>query len=86
MIKFFRNAKLAVIGAISAVGTLGLALSTKAADYSASTTAAITSAGETVLGMFFTNLPIILGFVIAVILTLWGVRWILSQFHRGGRK
>jgi len=61
------------------------ALSVHAQDYSASTTAAITDAGETVLSMFFTNLPIILGFVIAVILTLWGVRWILSQFH-GKRK
>jgi uncharacterized membrane protein len=63
-----------------------IALPTHAADYSASTTAAITGAGETVLGMFFTNLPIILSFVVAVILTLWGVRWILSQFHRGGKR
>jgi len=75
---------------VSGIALAGLALvvglPTHAADYSASTTAAITNAGETVLGMFFTNLPIILGFVIAVILTLWGVRWILSQFHRGGRR
>lgn len=74
----------------SGIALAGLALvvglPSHAQDYSASTTAAIQSAGETVLGMFFTNLPIILGFVIAVILTLWGIRWILSQFHRGGRR
>jgi hypothetical protein len=62
---------------------LAAALPACAQDYSASTTAAITAAGTTVTTMFFTNLPIVLGFVVAVILTLWGVRWILSQFHRG---
>lgn len=69
---------LALFGAV-------LALPTHAQDYSASTTAAITSAGESVLSNFFTNLPIILGFVVAIIVTLWGIRWILSHF-RGGRK
>jgi len=78
--------KVAAIGAASVVGSFAAVAATKAADYSASTTAAITSAGESVLSMFFTNLPIILGFVVAVIITLWGIRWVLSQFHRGGRK
>jgi len=72
--------------ALFAFALLLTALPTHAQDYSASTTAAITSAGTTVLSNFFTNLPIVLGFVIAVIITLWGVRWILSQFHRGGKR
>jgi len=70
---------------VSAAPLAALALPAFAQDYNASTTAAITSAGTTVTGMFFTNLPVVLGFVVAVILTLWGVRWILSQFH-GRRK
>jgi len=78
--------KVALMGGSTVVGTLAIGMLAHAQDYSASTTAAIQSAGTTVLSMFFTNLPIILGFVIAVILTLWGVRWILSQFHRGGRR
>jgi len=75
--------RLAAVSGLSALGVAVAGLAAQAQDYSASTTEAITDAGETVLAMFFTNLPIILGFVIAVILTLWGVRWILSQFHRG---
>jgi Kef-type K+ transport system membrane component KefB len=78
--------KLALLGVSSTLGVLTAGLAVRAQDYSASTTQAITDAGETVLSMFFTNLPIILGFVIAVILTLWGIRWILSQFHRGGKR
>jgi len=54
-------------------------------DYTASTTAAINSAGESILGMFFTNLPYILTFVVAIVVTLWGVRWVLSHL-RGGRR
>lgn len=56
-----------------------------AADYTASTTAAINSAGESILGMFFTNLPVILTFVIAIVVTLWGIRWVMSHL-RGGRR
>jgi hypothetical protein len=70
---------LALVGAV-------LALPTHAQDYSASTTSAITSAGEAVLSNFFANLPIILGFVTAIVITLWGIRWIFSHFGRGGRK
>jgi len=80
-----KNLKRLSLYAIPGLGVMAMALPAAAQDYSASTTAAITSAGETVLSMFFTNLPIVLAFVIAVILTLWGVRWILSQFH-GRRK
>jgi len=79
-------AKYKIAGAIFSLALAVTALPTHAQDYSASTTAAITAGGETVLNMFFTNLPIILGFVIAVIMTLWGIRWILSQFHRGGKR
>jgi hypothetical protein len=78
--------KVALMGGSTTVGILAVTLFAHAQSYAASTTAAITSAGETTIGMFFTNLPVILGFVVAIILTLWGVRWILSQFHRGGRK
>lgn len=85
MNKLLSRARIAAIGGMATIGSL-VGLAAHAQDYSASTTAAITDAGETVLSMFFTNLPIILGFVIAVILTLWGVRWILSQFHGGKRK
>ena len=77
-----KAARYKVVGAIFTLALALTALPTHAQDYSASTTAAITSAGTVVLGMFFTNLPIILGFVIAIIVTMWGVRWVLSQFHR----
>lgn len=74
------------LAGISTVATgLLTAVVVRAADYSASTTAAITDAGETVVGMFFDNLPVILGFVIAIILTMWGVNWVLSHFRRGRR-
>lgn len=78
--------KLALLGASSTLGVLTAGIAVRAQEYSASTTEAIQSAGGTVLNMFFTNLPIILGFVIAVIVTMWGIRWILSQFHRGGKR
>lgn len=73
------------MGVATSIGGMAVGLVAQAQDYSASTTAAITAAGSTVLGMFFTNLPIILGFVIAVVLTMWGIRWVIGLF-RGGRK
>ena len=81
------NKKIALFGATVASVASGVlvGLSAHAADYTASTTAAITSAGESVLGMFFTNLPVILLFVTAILVTLWGIRWVLSHF-KGGRK
>lgn len=79
--------RLALYGA--GVGTSAIALLTAATvhaqDYTASTTAAINSAGESVLNMFFTNLPVILTFVVAIAVTLWGIRWVLSHF-RGGKR
>jgi hypothetical protein len=74
---------LSLAGVASSAALLGTALTVHAADYTASTTAAINSAGESILGMFFTNLPVILTFVVAIIVTLWGVRWVLSHFTRG---
>lgn len=67
-------------GAVALFG----ALAASAQDYTASTTAAINDAGESVLAMFFTNLPVILVFVVAISVTLWGIRWVLSHF--GGRR
>ncbi len=72
-------------GVGTSVATLTLAVAAHAQDYSASTTAAITAAGGTVVGMFFSNLPVILGFVVAISITLWGIRWVMSHF-RGGKK
>lgn len=78
--------KLAAIGAVSTVGTLGMALATHAQiDPVASGTQAITDAGESVFDVFFGMLPSILLVVIPIILVLWGVRWMLSSF-RGGRR
>jgi len=53
-------------------------------DYSASTTAGITSGITAFLGPFFDNLGLILGASAAVVITLWGIRWVTSHF-RGGR-
>jgi len=72
------------VGLGSALTALGVAASASAQDYTASTTAAIQDAGESVLAMFFTNLPVILVFVVAISVTLWGIRWVLSHF--GGRR
>lgn len=82
-----RIKRIALVGAGvgTSLATLSLAMVAHAQDYTASTTAAIQSAGESVLGMFFTNLPVILVFVVAISVTLWGIRWVLSHF-RGGRK
>lgn len=77
--------KIAAIGGASVVGALGAAVAAHAQDYSASTTAAITAGGEAVISNFFTNLPVILGFIVAIVVTLWGIRWVLSHF-RGGRR
>ena len=76
---------LTLAGFASSAAILGTALTVHAADYTASTTAAITSAGESILSMFFTNLPVILTFVVAIAVTMWGIRWVLSHF-KGGRK
>jgi len=75
------------IGAVVAMSmaAFGVAGAAHAQDYTASTTAAIQAAGQSVLSMFFTNLPVILVFVVAIAVTLWGVRWIISMI-RGGRK
>lgn len=82
-----RIKRLALVGAGvgTSVATLTLAMAAQAQDYTASTTAAIQSAGSSVLGMFFTNLPVILVFVVAISITLWGIRWVMSHF-RGGKK
>lgn len=81
------NKKLALYGAglASAGSGLLLGLTAHAADYTASTTAAINDAGGSILNMFFTNLPVILTFVVAIAVTLWGIRWVMSHF-RGGRR
>lgn len=73
------------LGLATASTALSMGSVVLAADYTASTTAAINSAGESILGMFFTNLPVILTFVVAIVVTLWGVRWVISHF-RGGRR
>jgi len=54
-------------------------------DFAASTTAGITSGIGAFLNPFFANLPLILGAVAAVVITLWAIRWVMSHF-RGGRK
>jgi len=74
-----------VLGIGSGAAALAMGSVALAADYTASTTEAITNAGESVLSMFFTNLPVILTFVVAIVVTLWGIRWVLAHF-RGGRK
>jgi len=79
-----RRLYLASAGVTTAVTALTVGLAAHAQDYTASTTAAINSAGQSVLSMFFTNLPVILVFVTAIIVTLWGIRWVLSYF--GGRR
>lgn len=88
MIKDNLKRKLALYGtgAATSIALLATAVAVHAqVDYTASTTAAINSAGSSILGMFFTNLPYILTFVVAISVTLWGIRWVLSHF-RGGRK
>lgn len=81
------NKKIALYGSgiMSAASALFMAGVAHAADYTASTTAAINGAGESILGMFFTNLPVILTFVVAIAVTLWGIRWVMSHF-KGGRR
>lgn len=54
-------------------------------DYSASTTAGITAGITAFLTPFFDNLGLILGAVAAVVITLWGIRWVMSHF-KGGRR
>lgn len=54
-------------------------------DWTASTTAAVTAGQSAIAGLFFTILPYALGGVVAVTLTLWAIRWVLSLFH-GKRK
>jgi len=51
-------------------------------DWSTSTTEAINASAGTVIGQFFTVLPYILGGVAAVVLTMWGIKWIFSLFRR----
>lgn len=81
------NKKIALYGAgvVTTVTGVFAALAARAADYTASTTAAINDAGGSILNMFFTNLPVILTFVVAIAVTLWGIRWVLSHF-KGGRR
>lgn len=72
-----------LVGASSAMGTLALSIAARAQeDWSTSTTAAINASATTVIGQFFTVLPYILGGVAAVVLTMWGIKWIFSLFRR----
>jgi len=80
-----KRAALYAAGLSTGAVTLLTAMAAGATDYTASTTAAISSAGESVLSMFFTNLPVILVFVVAIAVTMWGIRWVLGHF-RGGRR
>jgi len=41
---------------------------------------ALTAAGEQIVGYFWNGLPAILAVVVAVIITLWGIRWIVHKF------
>jgi len=75
-----RKLVLASAGLGSGLTALIAASAAHAQDYTASTTAAIQSAGQSILAMFFTNLPVILTFVVAIAVTLWGVRWVMSHF------
>jgi hypothetical protein len=43
---------------------------------------AIMSAGEQVMAQFYSAIPFVVGVIVAIILSLWGVRWILSKFGR----
>lgn len=76
MTKQIKRFALGASGFATSLLVFGTALVAKAADYSASTTAAINSAGEGILSMFFTNLPVILTFVVAIVVTLWGIKWV----------
>jgi len=55
-------------------------------DYSASTTAALTDGVAAFLAPFFANLPLILAGSAAVIITMWGIRYVTSHFGGGKRK
>jgi len=43
---------------------------------------AISDAGLIVTTIFYSNLPIILSVVVAITITLWGVRWIVRKFGK----
>jgi hypothetical protein len=85
MIRLKRKIALWSAGLGTSVVALFGAAAARAQDYTASTTAAIQDAGESVLSMFFTNLPVILVFVVAIVVTLWGIRWVMAQL-KGGRR
>jgi len=80
-----RNIAIRGAGVGTAVGLFLMGAVAKAADYSASTTAGIQSGIDAFLAPFFANLGLIIGAVAAVIITLWGIRWVMSHF-RGGKK
>ena len=50
-------------------------------DWTTTTTNAITAGENAIVNLFFTALPYILGGVVAVTITLWGIRWVMSLFH-----
>jgi len=54
-------------------------------DWTTSTTNAITAGQNAIVNQFFSVLPYVLGGVVAVTITLWGIRWVMSLFH-GKRK
>jgi len=54
-------------------------------DYSASTTEALTDGIAAFMGPFFDNLPEVLAASGAIILLLWGIRYVTSHF-KGGKK
>jgi len=54
-------------------------------DAIASSTAAITQGAGAANSVFFGVLPVVVIFVVAIIVTLWGIRWVLSRFTGGKR-
>jgi hypothetical protein len=51
-------------------------------DYSASTTAAILGTAETVWGVFYHGMPVLIIYVISIIIALFFSSWILKKFGR----
>ena len=79
------NIKKFIYGVGGAFAGVFAALPAMAADYSASTTEAITDGVDAFLSPFFDNIGLVLGGVAAVVITLWGIRWVMSHF-KGGRR
>lgn len=85
MLKSFKSFnRIAMLSAVVTAGVMSAA-NVFADDFSASTTDAIQNGVGAFLTPFFANLPLILSGVAAVVITLWGIRWVMSHF-RGGRR